>query len=75
MYIAMELCRPETLADRLALDYRKNNELNRIDALSIFYQIVRGLRYVHEKNMVYGLVRISFAFSLHTVFSFRFTET
>lgn len=75
MYIVMELCRSETLADRLASEYRKNNELNRIEALSIFYQIVRGLRYMHEKNMVCGLIRNLFAFSLHVVFSFRFTET
>ncbi len=56
MYIVMELCKPETLKDRLEPDYRNQNELNRLEALRIFYQIVRGLSYVHGKNMVHALI-------------------
>ncbi|UJR38773.1 hypothetical protein I4U23_031438 [Adineta vaga] len=52
-YIIMELCKSETLKDRLVPEYLMNNGLERIEALRIFSQIVEGIIYLHEKRLIH----------------------
>jgi serine/threonine protein kinase len=52
-FIVTSLCKKESLEHRLLPEYRSENKLNRFDALYIFYQIVEGVRYLHNTmNMV-----------------------
>lgn len=56
LYIVTNLCKIESLEDRLLPEYRSENPINRFDALYIFYQIVSGVRYLHNAmNMVFSL--------------------
>lgn len=53
LFIATSLCKNESLEHRLLPEYRSQNKINRFDALYIFYQIVEGVRYLHDiMNMV-----------------------
>ena len=46
-YFVMELCQPESLRDRLI-----QRTIDQHQAWSIFDQIVRGIEYIHSKNLV-----------------------
>lgn len=46
-YFVMELCRPETLKDRLI-----QRTVSRAEAWSIFDQIVHGIEYIHSQKLV-----------------------
>lgn len=53
LFIVTSLCQKESLQDRLLPEYRLQNPINRFEALYIFYQIVTGVRYIHNtKNTV-----------------------
>ena len=47
----MELCAKETLAALLSPD-NQTRRIDRIEALRIFYQVARGLTYIHEQRIV-----------------------
>ncbi len=47
----MELCAKETLADRL-MSNDNENKIDRLEGLRIFYEIVSGIIYVHDQNIV-----------------------
>lgn len=51
LYIVMELCAKETLADRL-MSNDNENKIDRLEGLRIFYEIVSGIIYVHDQNIV-----------------------
>ncbi|CAF3175469.1 unnamed protein product [Rotaria sp. Silwood2] len=48
LYIVTELCHEHTLYDRLLPENRQKDEINRIRGLEIFYQIVKGMAYIHK---------------------------
>ena len=52
LFIVTSLCNPKSLADHLLPEYRSVNKITRFDALYIFYQIVEGVRYLHDKMNV-----------------------
>jgi len=70
LFIVTGLCKNESLGHRLLPEYRSKNKIRRFDALYIFYQIVEGVRYLHNTmNMVtYFLILVLFG----TLGFFRF---
>jgi serine/threonine protein kinase len=55
LFIVTSLCNPKSLADHLLPEYRSKNKITRFDALYIFYQIVEGVRYLHDNMNVVTL--------------------
>ncbi len=70
LFIVTGLCKSESLGHRLLPEYRSKNKISRFNALYIFYQIVEGVRYLHNTmNMVtYFLILVLFG----TLGFFRF---
>jgi serine/threonine protein kinase len=53
LFIVTTLCSTKSLAGRLSPENRSEKQITRCDALHIFYQIVEGVRYLHDKmNLV-----------------------
>lgn len=66
-YIAMELCKPETLADRLSLENPYLHTLSQNEAFRIFDQIVDGMIYVHEVKKLVGYINLRSTIVIHGV--------
>ncbi|CAF0736643.1 unnamed protein product, partial [Didymodactylos carnosus] len=47
-YFVMELCKPESLRDCLL-----KHKIDRQHALNIFYQIIKGIEYIHEQKLIH----------------------
>ncbi|UJR29278.1 hypothetical protein I4U23_010492 [Adineta vaga] len=52
LIIIMELCTQETLAQRLRSE-DSQYPIGRVEGLRIFYEIVQGIKYIHEKNIIH----------------------
>jgi translation initiation factor 2-alpha kinase 3 len=66
LFFVTDLCKNESLKDRLLPEYRSINKIDRFNALYIFYQIVEGVRYLHNAmNLVtYFLILVLFVTSM-----------
>ncbi|CAF1053973.1 unnamed protein product [Rotaria sordida] len=50
LFIATSRCKPESLRHRLLPKNCSIKKINRIDALHIFYQIIEGVKYLHDEK-------------------------